>query len=304
MTQPALRALWTLAASALLACGGAPDPGASPGPSEPGPVGAGSGLELRVDGFVLRPAIRDVNPAAGRRFLLADVTISNRQRVTPVPVASTLFSTETDRALLLSASPAGALLPGPCAADLALSTGGSLSCQVAFELPLDQQPRRMRYAGLDSAGAQVMVATDYPAQPRCEQPTFTRGIYRLIPGGRHATTCDGLLAQVWPTRYEAEMGEKGQSLIFYGSEGVFGRIEDQERAVPLQCGAGTDRGGLLTGVEGCLAELQGERSYEIDGSNRFTERVRGTLRIRTPEGGPCSELPSSCAVDTRFSYQR
>jgi len=143
---------------ALLACFAAC--GGSSSPSRPDALSVG-GASLAIDRATSPATILNSAPPAGTSFVVIDLTLHNTSSTMPLPTAAPLFSLGTDHQLVLMTGAEEGSLAMPCTGSASVDVGGSLSCEVVYELPAGQQATTLRYddAHGQSASAQVPAIT-------------------------------------------------------------------------------------------------------------------------------------------------
>jgi len=93
---------------------------------------------------------------ANMRYWTVDMTLDNGARV-PAPLLVTLFSLEDSSGLGFTADLATAGIANGCLQNATVSVGDSASCNVAFLLPADAVPQRLRYTAPDGSTASASV---------------------------------------------------------------------------------------------------------------------------------------------------
>ncbi len=128
------------------------------------------GLSLEVTHAVVTSVIYDANQypnkaGNGNQFLVVDVTLSNKD-IPKVLSQQDLFTLKTNASLLYPPSYHSGELPKPCP-NVGIAPGGSVACQLAFEIPLASQGTSLSYDDLMGATATAKVPA--ATVPVCQQ---------------------------------------------------------------------------------------------------------------------------------------
>src|SRR5262249_48063519 len=85
-----------------------------------------------------------LGPTSGEYFAVTHVTLSNGASAT-VPAGFDSFSLQTAAALVLAADNASVAVDTPCALTTSLAAGGSITCNVVFQVPIGEEPATLLY---------------------------------------------------------------------------------------------------------------------------------------------------------------
>ena len=106
-------------------------------------------------------------PGNGNMFVGVELSLSNLGEAVPLPIKESTFSLETSARVDYQTSSLTAAAVTPCPTGAAVFTGGSLSCQVVFEVPWGAVPSYLRYDDDSGRSATAAVANLEPAQILC-----------------------------------------------------------------------------------------------------------------------------------------
>ncbi len=123
-----------------------PDRQAKPQPQPAGTIQDGDTAEILLNSWTWMDRLGDSTPARGRRYLVLDVTVSNkepRQGLTVQPMQFLLTSGRTE----FEPSRATEKLPHPLTGERNVPAGTRARFEVAFEAPRDAQGLRLKYQG-------------------------------------------------------------------------------------------------------------------------------------------------------------
>ncbi len=126
-----------------------------------GTDGSQSSATLSVKSATSPDQIAGQAPPTGSTFEQISLTLHNDSSATPLSTLPTLFTLETDHALVLDVAAQQTELATPCIGNASVAAGGSLSCDVVFELPSGQTGTMLEYDDLmgHSASKAVPAAT-------------------------------------------------------------------------------------------------------------------------------------------------
>ena len=124
--------------------------------------GASSGsLSLKVDSSTApRSTLDGFTASNGNGYVVLALTLSNESSTTPLSANPVLFSLRTDRSLVIAIS--SAQPTNPCNPAFSVATGGTLSCNLAFEVPKGQTPADLLYDDLRGNKATAPVPAPAP----------------------------------------------------------------------------------------------------------------------------------------------
>jgi hypothetical protein len=138
------------------------DPGAGSGGS-----GAGPGdLTFAAAGALYRERLGTFRPAVAQAFVEVGLTLTNVGEPRPLPVTGASFLIGTADKLLYAGT-FNEALANPCPNNVAVETGGVLSCNIAFQLPQSAKVTHVVYTDGMTRGATAQIAAVAPAQPAC-----------------------------------------------------------------------------------------------------------------------------------------
>jgi hypothetical protein len=135
---------WAVVLAACCACGGELNDPTMP--------------RLAVNGARWQGTVKGTTPQAGRRFVSVNVSLRNNGEA-PLPANFVLFTLETE-GLAFLASPHTALAEKPCASDLQIIQGSSITCDLVFEVHEKERPRSLRYDAVDGRKATASVSLE------------------------------------------------------------------------------------------------------------------------------------------------
>jgi cyclophilin family peptidyl-prolyl cis-trans isomerase len=108
-------------------------------------VASTGALSLSVTSVRQSPTIGATPPSSGMSFFIADVALTNTSVPAAVSAGYPFFSAEFASHIVITASANSGMLDTPCRTDLSVMPGGTVRCQVAFELATAELPQTLRY---------------------------------------------------------------------------------------------------------------------------------------------------------------
>lgn len=168
--------------------------------------------------------LTEVTPSPGNWFVTLDLTLFNVSVSTPLSMAQTNFSLQTDDALVVQAHVVSASLDPSCRSDVAVAAGGMASCQLAFEIGRVQTPTALVY---DDKQGHLYTAPVPPVQvtPACE----------IVGATFFAYECRDCLLRSCPAEYEQ-----------WSSSTEFGGTCHDDYSCSVDCGGAATGIGSLT----------------------------------------------------------
>lgn len=153
--------VWALlATTVLLACGNNAGDG-----SDGGDAGGNGSVTLSINSTSTPSSLQDgaytINPSSGTYFEELNITFGNAGISKAISASFQFFTLETDQALVLQFSTASDYVDTPCSTSISVADGGSLTCNLMFEVPTGQKPMTLLYD--DTAGDTA--SADVPAPP-------------------------------------------------------------------------------------------------------------------------------------------
>ena len=156
--------------SALAACGSSSS-GGSPGGGDDSGTSSG-GFSLRVTKAGLTSKLGVLSASSGNVFVVVDLTLSNDSVASSLSESAALFTVTTKAALVVRASPASAVTATPCRPEVAVGSGGTATCQLAFEIATSDVAATLGYddAQGHTATAAVPAARNLPPAGSLQPP--------------------------------------------------------------------------------------------------------------------------------------
>ena len=126
------------------------------------------GVALSADKVTTPGSIQTVPPAAGRGFVVLDITLQNVSSPKAVSAGFSLFSLTTDQALVLTTAAASSVIANGCLPGTSVALGGQFSCTLAFEVPVGQVGQKLNYDDLAGHAAAAAIPAP-PAATTCDK---------------------------------------------------------------------------------------------------------------------------------------
>jgi hypothetical protein len=127
-------------------------------PADTGGTSSG-GFSLRVVKAGLTQKLSPIAAGAGNVFVVLDVTIKNDSVTPSLSENLAFFALSTKSSLVVHASPATATTATPCRAEVGVASGGSATCQLAFEIATSDVATTLAFDDLQGHTASASIPT-------------------------------------------------------------------------------------------------------------------------------------------------
>lgn len=156
--------------------GGGSDAGARPGElGDPATGSAGSAssgtalarISLDATSAQLRKRLGFARPTSHDIFVELGVALTNVQGTEPLPVTALSFEVGTADKLLYPGITTEGIIAMGCPSRVAVEAGGTLSCQIGFQIPEGAVATHLVYSDGEARSASAVIAAVAPALPVC-----------------------------------------------------------------------------------------------------------------------------------------
>ncbi len=129
--------------------------------------GTSSGVGLSITSATQSAAIESLPASQGDTFDIIELTMKNTGAKVPLSINPVLFSLATDQSL--DYMPATAQPSTGCDPSVSVASGGTMQCEIAFEVPIGAKATTLAYDDLQGDTASVPVPTIVTTSSACPE---------------------------------------------------------------------------------------------------------------------------------------